>query len=501
MRLRFALAVLFFAALFAAGANAQLAVRYRTENTIYINAGTASGVNVGDRFEVLRGTSVIGTIEVQFAAAQSASARIVTETTAIQSGDAVRRIGTPIATPPPAPPSMPGLGAAAGRDFSITSLSGSVSLDHETNQRDYGRTLARVSARARRIAGLPLTFRTRVRLANETDENRNRLYELSLLYEPFDGRVAVQAGRIGNSPAVGLGYLDGALARVRLLDTVDRGFDAGAFFGFRPDVTELSPDTSTTKYGAFVRIAPVPMAELTLAAVQTQNDDTESSFVAFDGRYSPSERLSLFAHGRAAISGDADDERGVDTILTAIARITASTTLSASYERVQPGIDDDLRTTDQVIDDYLRQGFRVQFRHPNYFLGGGVRTGEDPGGSPSENNTENTYSASAGLSHPSLLFGVGAGISATAFSSPLNDGVFANARFGRRFGAGHLVEVAAGALLVDESAIDDLTTTTWIRGGVWVELPYDVFARGEVELTGGDAPAGHRVNVGVGYRF
>ncbi|HYK04873.1 MAG TPA: hypothetical protein VE974_24175 [Thermoanaerobaculia bacterium] len=485
------IAVLLFAA---SAANAQLAVRYRTENTIYINAGSASGVTVGDRFEVLRAGNVIATIEVQFAAEQSASARILSESTPIQAGDTVRRIGAPVTPQAQPAPALPGLGG--GPRYAGTSVSGNVSLDHETNQRDYGRTLLRLTGRARRIAGLPLTLRTRVRLAGETEESRNRLYELSLLYEPFDGRLAMQAGRIGNTPAIGLGYLDGALASFRVID----GFDVGAFYGFRPDVTELTPDTSTTKYGAFIRVAPVPMAELTVAGVQMQNDTDESSFVAIDGRYSPSERLSLFAHGRAAIAGEEDEERGVDTILTAVTRLSASTTLSASYERIQPGIDDDLRTTDQVLDDYLRQGFRVTLRHPNFFLAGGVRTGDDDTNIDTDED-RTTYSATAGLSHPSLLFGVGASISAIGFSSPLNDGLFANARFARRFGAGHLAELTAGALLVDEAALEDFTVTSWIRGGVWIELPYDVFARAELELTGGDSPAGHRVNLGLGYRF
>jgi hypothetical protein len=494
-------ALLVFATVFVAWpARAQLSVRYRTENTIYINAGSAAGVAVGDRFEVLSGGKVIGTIEVQFAAAQSASARIVSESTAVQAGDAVRRIGAAVTPAPSPPPALPGIRAGSS-SYGSTSISGSVSLDvealnQETRDRGSGRTLARLSGRARNIAGLPLTFRTRLRLANETEENRNRLYEASLLYEPFDGRVAVQAGRIGNSPAIGLGYLDGALASVRILD----GLEAGAFYGFRPDVTKLTPDTSTTKYGAFVRVAPAPMAELTVAGVQTQNDAEESSFVAVDGRYAPSERLSLFAHGRASISGDADEERGVDTILTAVGRITANTTLSASYERIQPGIDDDLRSTDQVIDDFLRQGFRVTLRHPNVFLTGGVRTGDD-GNAATDDERRTTYSATAGLSHPSLLFGVGASLTATGFSSPVNDGVFANARFARHFGGGHLVELTAGALLIDEASIDRLTTTTWIRGGVWIELPYDVFGRAELELTGGDARPGQRLNVGLGYRF
>jgi hypothetical protein len=487
MRLRLLLAVL----LFASAMHAQT-VRYRTENTVYITAGIAAGVAVGDRFEVVRGGKVIATIQVQFAAEQSASATIVSETTPIQAGDAVRRIGAPVTQTPPPPPALD-TPAYGGRNWA-PSLSGNVSLDHETNQRDYGRTLARASLRARRIAGLPLTMRTRVRLSNETDESRNRLYELSLLYEPFDGRVAVQAGRLGNSPLIGLGYLDGALARVRIIE----GFDAGAFYGFRPDTSDLTFNTDTTKYGAFLHVAPVPNAGLTVTGVRTQNDLDERTFVAVDGRYSPSERFSLFAHGRAGLDNEDEDEseHDVDTIVTALAQVTARTSLSASYERIGPGIDDDLRTTDARIENFLRQGFRVTFRHPNFVVGGGVRTDDDEAAT----DDSTTVSATAGVSHPNL-FGFSTGISATGFSSPVNDGLFVNGRVGRRFGAGHLAELTAGALLVDESALEDVSTTAWIRGGVWLELPYDLFGRAEVEVTGGDPAPGHRVILGVGYRF
>ncbi|HEY0159567.1 MAG TPA: hypothetical protein VGF28_19930 [Thermoanaerobaculia bacterium] len=490
MRLRTLLALLALLLFAAATADAQT-VRYRTENTVYITAGTAAGVAVGDRFEVLRGGKVIATIQVQFAAEQSASATVVSETTPIHAGDAVRRIGTPVTQTPPPPPALD-TPTFSGRDWA-PALSGNVSLDHETNQRDYGRTLARVSLRARRIAGLPLTMRTRVRLANETEESRNRLYELSLLYEPFDGLVAVQAGRLGNSPLIGLGYLDGALARVRIIE----GFHAGAFYGFRPDTSDLTFDTSTTKYGAFAQVAPIPNAALTVAGVRTQNDTDERTFVAVDGRYSPSERFSLFAHGRAGLQTEDETEHDVDTILTALAQVTARTSVSASYERVGPGIDDDLRTTDARIENFLRQGFRVTLRHPNFFLGGGVRT-DDADTASDDDST--TFSLTGGVSHPNLL-GFSTGISATGFSSPLNDGVFVNGRVGRRFGAGHLAELTAGALLVDESAIEEFSTTGWIRGAVWIELPYDLFGRAEVEVTGGDPAPGHRVILGVGYRF
>ena len=480
MRTRLLLLLLFTTSL-----HAQLAIRYRTENTAYLNAGSASGVAVGDRFEVVRANKVIATLEVIFVAEQSASARIAAETTAVQAGDAVRRIGAPVTRPAQPPPAITAT-TSTTRDWA-PSLSGVVSFDAEEE-----RTLGRASVRARSIAGLPLEARARIRLANEAGQDRNRLYELSLLYEPLDGRVAVQAGRIGNSPLIGLGYLDGILGSVQVIDAVR----VGGFFGYRPDVTELSPDTSTTKYGAFVQLEPVPMAALTIAGVRMTNDSDETTFVAIDGRYAPHERLSLFAHGRAGISDTFDDdERGVDTILTAVARVTPTTTLTASYERVQPGLDDDLRTTDQVIDDYLRQGFKVALRGRHVYLAGGIRSGGDD-----EREDNDTLSATAGVSHPDL-FGMSAGISATGFKSPFNDGLFVNARLGRRFGAGHLAELTAGALVVDESALDDMTITSWIRGGVWVELPRDLFARGEVELTGGDTPTGQRISLGVGYRF
>ena len=41
-----------------------VSVRYRSADTIYLDAGTAAGIDVGDRLEVLRGGRVIAEIEV-----------------------------------------------------------------------------------------------------------------------------------------------------------------------------------------------------------------------------------------------------------------------------------------------------------------------------------------------------------------------------------------------------------------------------------------------------
>jgi hypothetical protein len=453
--------------LFALSASAQQ-VRYRTADTIYLDAGAAAGIAVGDRYEVVRNGAVIATIEVIFVAERSASAKLVNETSAIVAGDRVRRPGGTERINPPGDDRR--AEARRSTETAVTSerrafaLSGTASFDAETD-----RSLGRLNLRARNIADLPLHARIRTRLSSA--DNGNRVYEASLAYETE--RFGVRAGRIGNSPYVGYGYLDGALARVTLLDNLE----VGAFGGVQPDLRDLGFDAEATKYGAFVRYFG-DTADVTVAAATVE----DNPFVAVDGRLLLSENVSVFAHGRAG-------DEAFDTMIGILMR-----NVSLTYDRVDPGPDDDLRTTDQVINDFLRQGVRATYRNSYVHVGAGVRTaGSD--------DDANTFSATAGVSHPNLL-GLSMGISATGFSSDLSDGLFAQARVGRRFGPGHSLELSGGALIVDEAAIDKLSTTAYVRGAVWIELPYDLFARGEAEFASGrSASAGNRFSLGAGYRF
>ena len=439
-------------------------VRYRSADTVYLTVGSADGVAVGDRFEILRKDAVIATVEVIFVAERSASAKVISETTTIAAGDAARRLGATRTTPRPAPATI----AQPATTRSPFSLSGTATFDAGDD-----RSVGRLSLRARNIADLPLHARVRVRASNV--ENGNRLYEASLSYE---GRIlGARVGRIGNTPYVGLGYLDGALVSVN----ITRNIQAGVFSGLQPDVTELTFDADATKYGAFARVFG-DTADLVVAAATVE----DNPFVAVDGRWAMTNTVTLFAHGRAG-------DEAFNTMAGVITQLTPRQSVTVSYERVDPGPDDDLRTTDQVINDFLRQGARVSYRGPYATLGAGLRSG-DEGDDP-------TYSATAGLSHPNLFGGIYAGIHATGFSSELSDGLFAQLRAGRRFGGGHTVELSAGALMVDETALDELSSTAYLRGAVWIELPYDLFARAEAEFTSGDTNTGHRINVGAGYRF
>ncbi|HYC90037.1 MAG TPA: hypothetical protein VEO54_12555 [Thermoanaerobaculia bacterium] len=449
-------------------------VRYRSADTIYLTVGSAAGVQVGDRFEIVRDGKVIATVEVIFVAENSSSAKVVNEQVAIKAGDTARalNVGRASARPAPAPPELDGLKPVLRS--APFALSGTASFDSESAT-DANRTLGRLSLRARNIADLPLHARIRARAAST--ESGNRLYEASVTY---DGeRLGVQAGRIGNSPYVGLGYLDGALVRL----TITEHLHVGAFGGLQPDIRELTFDADSPKYGGFIRVGGA-RADLVLAAATVD----DNPFLAVDGRWAPSPRISLFAHGRAG-------DEAFNTMVGLLAQVSARQSVTVAYERVDPGPDDDLRTDEQRIDDFLRQGLRVSYRGPYATLGAGVRSGDE------ESDEEATYSVTAGIGHPNLG-GFYTGINATGFSSELSDGVFAQARLGRRFGAGHSAELAVGAFVVDETAIDQLSTTGWLRGAVWIELPYDLFARAEAEVTRGETRGGgHRVSVGAGYRF
>ena len=444
-------------------------VRYRSADTVYLTVGSAEGVAVGDRFEILRKDAVIATVEVIFVAERSASAKVISESTPIAAGDAARRVGATRTTPRPAPTTS----AQPATTRSPFSLSGTATFDAGDD-----RSVGRLSLRARNIADLPLHARVRVRTSSV--DNGNRLYEASLSYE---GRVlGARIGRIGNTPYVGLGYLDGALVSVNITNNIQ----AGVFGGLQPDVTELTFDADATKYGAFARVFG-DRADLVVAAATVE----DNPFVAVDGRLAMTNTVSLFAHGRAG-------DESFNTMAGVIAQLTPRQSVTVSYERVDPGPDDDLRTTDQVINDFLRQGARVSYRGPYATLGAGLRSGDEGSGDERE---EPTYSATAGLSHPNLFGGIYAGIHATGFSSELSDGLFAQLRAGRRFGGGHTIELAAGALMVDETALDELSSTAYARGAVWIELPYDLFARAEAEFTSGNTKTRHRVNIGAGYRF
>jgi hypothetical protein len=157
------------------------------------------------------------------------------------------------------------------------------------------------------IAGQPLTFTLRLRsrqdvrtraLSTRTPaaERNDRLYELALRYEAQSDGYGLELGRIGVHRFVGIGYLDGALGRYRVLPRLE----VGGFGGREADAYGFTVEDPGTKYGGYVRLAPAGRYatgayEATLAVVREMGQgDVSREYVSLESRFMRGRWLSLF---------------------------------------------------------------------------------------------------------------------------------------------------------------------------------------------------------------
>lgn len=531
-----------------------ISVRYRSAETIYLDAGKSAGVDVGDRLEVLRGGQVIAEIEVVYAANASASARVLSEREPIQPGDRVRVLGdtsSPPSEPPPprretpaAEPSPPRTAPRerpeADRGYGLfrpsrTRVTGALTFDWESwtdganAERDADRTTARLNLRVRDIAGTPLQLRLRLRSREVSrsrvltggipaSESRDRLYEAALIWNPPDSWLDVRVGRLGTSPFVGLGYVDGAVASFKVTDWLA----VGGVFGRRPEIEELGFASSGSKAGAFVRLTPSGRdaergLDLLLAGLREEGDlGVSREYVTLETTYHGGDRWSFFQHAEVDLNTDwrelaARDEAQLSTLsLTALRRLASGNRLAISFDRFQPYLTEEDRLSPvDVFDSFYRQGLRVSWQTGrtgglNLSVDAGLRTREETVIDPRFGIVEarETYSLGLGVHHPRLPgLGIFAGANVLGYSSSFADGVVVQTRAGRRLSAGHELSVALGGNLY-RTPFEDNHTLAWGRASLWLELPLDLFGQAEFELlTGDDDVEGQRLRLGVGYRF
>lgn len=527
-----------------------ISVRYRSAETIYLDAGKAAGVDVGERLEVLRGTRVIAEIEVIYAADNSASAKVLSEREPIQPGDRVRAPGgqtgptpetrpaaprEPATAPTPPPAERPVTGRFGGLRPSRTRVTGALTFDWESwadgsdEGRDTDRTTARLNLRVRDIAGTPLQLRLRMRSREVSrerpltggipeSESRDRLYEAALIYAPPESRFDIRVGRLGTSPFVGLGYVDGAVVEFRITDAIA----LGGVYGRRPEIEELGFESSGSKAGAYVRLSPGGRADsagldVLLAGLREEGDlGISREYVTLETQYDSGERWTFFQHAEVDLNTDwrevaAQDDLQVSALsLTALRRLASGNRLVVSFDHFQRYLTEEDRISPvEVFDDFYRQGLRVSWQTGrsdglNLSVHAGVRNREevlvDPRFGISE--SRETYSAGLGVHHPRLPgLGIFAGANVLGYSSSFSEGVVVQTRAGRRIGPGHEISVALGGN-VYRTEFEENHTLAWGRASLWLELPLDLFGQAEVELlTGDDDVEGQRLRLGLGYRF
>ena len=526
-------------------------VRYRSAGNVYLDGGRAQGLSVGDRLQATAEKKPFAELEVLFVAEQSASCRLVSETRPVKAGDSVIRVARAVAASPavavadkaaaqPAPSPRAASSAAELAPAATASASrpgapwarvrGSVSVGYyQSSDRTgtglgYSERTARVDVTASEIEGQPLSFTLRGRsrqdvrdrqLSDRTpvSERTDGLYELALRYEPLSDRFGLEVGRISLYRFVGIGYLDGALARYRPAASVH----VGAFGGRAAEIDGIGFNGTGAKYGAFVQLAPggrYAMAgyDALLAVVRENADgDVSREYLSLESRYSGRGRWSLFERAELDLNrGWRLDAAGQSLQLSNISlsgnlRVFSSAYAFVSYDgRRNYRYYRNRLVPEEVFDDLLHQGLRagVNVTRPGGFgatAGFGMSLKEQDPRHP-ELNIANAYSFNGGIRHASL-FGLSVGVDGSGFWNGYADGALVSARVGHRFQAGHLLDLSYGRSVYRVAETGQDRNTQWLRLTGRSELGRHAYVTGDLEYDKGDDLEGPRGLVEAGWIF
>lgn len=527
--MRTALAVVLLAAAPALAQNTRgpaITVTYRSETAVYVSAGRAAGLAVGDRLVLGTPPETVAELEVTFLAEHSASCRVVKETRPLKPGDTLVRVSEGRVAPPSpprpevaAPPVRVERGAPpAAAATAFARVTGGVSIGYGTtrDRSDFGRDateqLARYDLALRGISGRPLDARVRGsvrKLERERlygpsvpgKESRDRLYEASLAWNPPQGAFAAMAGRLGAAPFAGLGYLDGVLGEFR----PTASSQLGAFAGTTPDADDASFDGGR-KLGAYLRLAPRtgPLAyDVTFAGIREESaGEVSREWLSHEAQVRTG---AVWLRERVEVDwnrGWREERAGRATQLSEARvlagwRVSPRTAFTVSYERRRNfwsaftrGIPGDL--FDERVHETLRADLeRTSVGGAGFSIGGSYRR--------REGDDQEVYAAHGSVRVP--FAGTFVGAEASFYQTLLTRGVQGTAQATRNLRGGHRLTAAYTVENYDLLGFTGGRLSQRVRASGYGQLPRRSFLRADVEYALGDDFEGTRAFVEAGVRF
>ena len=521
----------------ARAANPTFIVRYRSAANVYVDAGRAQGLSIGDRLAVMVGTEAVAELEVIFLADQSTSCRVVSERRPVRAGDTATLLSrgesptstastetpaTPAATPSPTAPALTtGTSHKPAAPWARVRGGFSAGLykvwDTSGTGFDFEQRTGRVDLSLYDLGGQPLSFNARFRSRQDVralglsslarrSERQDRLYELSLRYEPPSDTVTFEVGRLSSSRFVGIGYLDGGLARFRL----DSPLQVGAFFGQRADVEGFGPAGSGQKYGGFLRLSPrnpySASYDVVVALVREFGQaDISREYVGVESRFG-SGAVTFFERAEVDLNRSwrkvlADQTYQLSNLsVSTNLRFSPSASAVLSYDNRRNYRDYLTRDVpEQIFDDLLHQGYRASL----YFGSGyGLNVTAGFGLRVKEQDRANAYSYNAGIRHGNLFAkDVSLGVDVSAFQNDLTNGYLVSAQTGKRFKAGHQIDFGYGRSLYQVTSVGQQRRTEYLRFSGRGSLGRHVYLFTDFEYDRGDDLRGPRGFFEVGYQF
>ncbi len=526
-------------------------------DSVYLNGGRSHGLTVGQIVAVVRDGEPVAELQVAFVSKKSASCRVVDSRLEIVLGDQAIPIASldepaapaETATAEPPAPGPPTVGAPdqpekdrkvssspprSGSDRKWANFSGTLSVrwhhfeDGSDVPRSFDQTTARVNLRSQSLNG---AYEARIRVRGREDRRyrqaeatetsrRDRLYELAFAYEPPEGRIFLEAGRMASSPMLGFDYLDGVLGEYRFprkgaKDNKSHFFGVGGFYGQRSDVDDIGLGADGAAFGAFFhykrkRTRESPFyADLLVGGIrETYEGEVSREFVSIYGRLGSGSRWSFYQRADVDINTDwrrelSGDDYQVSNILSSVNyRFSDSMRLGLSYDHRQRFRDFENRDTpEEIFDDRLREGFRLtaQIGDPR-----GWRLTSSVGVRTEEGSKEDAYTGTGSLFHTNLGgHGVLLGLDFSGFSGDTSDGYRVSLRTRKYFNGGHDIGLTLGTAITSNviGGVPVDRENEWIRLNGTARLPKRFFVLAEIEVTEGDDLAGERFIVQLGYRL
>jgi hypothetical protein len=517
--------------------NQKITVKYISAENVYLTAGSAAGLAVGDTLAVLDKGKAVGTILVNYVAEYSASCSVINTSKNIRVGMAVKRIGRQktvdevvseavdsagVATPEPA--SQPRKQSRrTSTQRRSAKLSGSISLqyfaiDDQTERNlDFSQPTFRINLRARRLWGGDYTFRLKTRSRNDVrareiredvpqQEWRNRIYLFSFEFADRDARFNYALGRITSNRLSGVGYLDG----LQLQYNLSGRFAVGVLGGNEPNWRTSRPESQIQKVAGFLHYHAGPHFSPTFESTVALAGAYASGAVSREhlyvrNYYRNRSGFSFFQSAEIDINRKWRKEKADNSVtfsnmyVSVNKRFTPDFSAGLIYDNRQNYWRYEIRSlADSLFDDALRTGLRANISAGlpgkiTLFVNGGIRK--------NNRDQQTTTSYALSLSRNQLPGNLALRLSASGFSNAATNGYHLNADVSKGFRQGHRLSLGyyQYAYQFDDTGITS-QTGSWI-GQMFLLLPAQLYLNGMVQYDSGDDVKGIRYYFEMGYRL
>lgn len=518
--------------LFAADREVRTTVTYISASAIYLDAGRAHGINVGDRVDVMRNDSLLAILEVRFVADQSASCRLLESLSTIQPGDhaiIMVSLATPTDTTsrtaetPQLPEKSEPTAPARKRRTNANRVSGRAGFEMlwQAEQAELSNTVVQPAFALRlRVENLLATQQTlSVRLrGRQTLRNREfrdsadkrwtgRIYDVSLVYDNPQSAFHYGIGRVLTNRLRGIGYFDGAFFDYR----ATKRTTVGIFGGTEPDARTTAFNSQELKYGVFGSYESGTLAaqrfRTTLAlAGKYINGNISREFIYEQLDFGIGTKLWILQSAELNVNREWKSETGASSIEYANALLSLRYSVSPDWNAT---ISYDNRknyrtwetkdTPDSLFEDNRRQRVRFGMRwrvsqNLRFGAGYGLRS------MASQNKAATTYTADVALQN-ALMRGLTVSAAVVGFSNAFTSGMQPSLSLSKPILPALLTALQVGRNAYEYRSTNDKIINDWIKLRMDAYFTTRLYGSAYVERYAGDSLALNRLFLESGIRW